>query len=374
MIQMRWEQTSAPKLFWPTLAVALALVYIINSDAAWAGAQSTCVECHAKATPQIVKDWNQSKMARTMDCSGCHGTAHHEAGDARLATMPSGGTCSTCHARQAREFAAGKHNLAWEAMGVVPRVATQPAAITDTGCAACHKIGRDGGKCDSCHTRHKFSKAEANKPEACVGCHRGDHAQLESWESSKHGLIYAAEGDTGRAPKCQTCHMPSGNHKALTAWGFYGLRGEEADPRWKENRDLVAKIPMRLGPGKAPNAMRGSMDEWNTLRSEMVATCKNCHSESFAREQLARGDAVLKATDAVTADIVRIVEGLLKDGLMSEPTVNVLYREILPHRMNAYIGAFHGSPEFVYEAGWQKLTQDLVKLKDEEKRLRKKTE
>ncbi len=59
---------------------------------------------------------------------------------------------------------------------------------------------------------------------------------------------------------------------------------------------------------------------------------------------------------------------------MSEPTVNVLYREILPHRMNAYIGAFHGSPEFVHEAGWQKLTQDLVKLKDEENQLRKKPE
>jgi hypothetical protein len=55
------------------------------------------------------------------------------------------------------------------------------------------RLNLDGskGSCTSCHTRHRFSVAEARKPEACDQCHLGpDHPQIEIYEESKHGTIY----------------------------------------------------------------------------------------------------------------------------------------------------------------------------------------
>ena len=78
------------------------------------------------------------------------------------------------------------------------------------------------GNCASCHTRHRFSIVEARKPEACAACHLGpDHPDIEIYENSKHGQIYATEGEDWvwdsapdtwepgdyRAPTCATCHM-----------------------------------------------------------------------------------------------------------------------------------------------------------------------
>lgn len=50
------------------------------------------------------------------------------------------------------------------------------------------RINPDGslGSCTYCHTRHKFSVAEARKPETCGQCHLGpDHPQHEIYEESK---------------------------------------------------------------------------------------------------------------------------------------------------------------------------------------------
>ncbi|NIN95684.1 MAG: hypothetical protein GTO49_12040, partial [Anaerolineae bacterium] len=64
--------------------------------------------------------------------------------------------------------------------------------------------------------------AEARKPETCGQCHLGpDHPQHEIYEESKHGNIYASEGDSWNwespsgqwgpkditAPTCATCHI-----------------------------------------------------------------------------------------------------------------------------------------------------------------------
>src|SRR5699024_5123999 len=61
------------------------------------------------------------------------------------------------------------------------------------GCTMCH-INQN--RCDTCHTRHQFSAAEARKPEACAYCHNGaDHNEYENYMMSKHGAVYQMHED-----------------------------------------------------------------------------------------------------------------------------------------------------------------------------------
>ena len=87
------------------------------------------------------------------------------------------------------------------------------------------------GSCNACHSRHKFSIAEARHPHACASCHLGpDHPNIEIFNNSKHGHIFNTEGtewewDTApdawepgdyRAPTCATCHMSGIGELAVT--------------------------------------------------------------------------------------------------------------------------------------------------------------
>jgi hypothetical protein len=109
--------------------------------------------------------------------------------------------------QQVAQFKEGKHALAWAAMEAMPTIHGQLMAMTEglKGCGACHKIGLKSeeqikslkktsagfgvASCDACHTRHTFSKKEAQQPQACQTCHMGfDHPQWEMYSASKHGV------------------------------------------------------------------------------------------------------------------------------------------------------------------------------------------
>ena len=229
-----------------------------NSPAA-AQAPSACIACHITETPGVVTQWQKSKMSATLDCVICHGGAHMTADDADKALIPTPDTCKPCHGAKVEQYRAGKHAIAWTAMNAMPMISHQPIQLVGPdgykGCSGCHKIGErtaaeiatgeftyGTGACDSCHTRHVFSKAEAQDPRACQTCHMGfDHPQWEMWSTSKHGTIWQIEGNTGRAPKCQTCHMVGGTHTNITPWGFLALRVPEADPAWWADRVVILK-------------------------------------------------------------------------------------------------------------------------------------
>jgi len=217
---------------WP-LTAALALLVLIASPA-FAAKKSACIECHEKVTPGIVTQFLSGKMGKTLDCSTCHGSDHKSSEDVAKAKLPSPDSCATCHPKRVKEFREGKHSLAWTVMKAMPMITHQPSAVGGgdlKGCSACHKIGDKAatelkhygsGACDSCHTRHSFSVKEAKDPRACRTCHMGfDHPQWEMWQTSKHGTIWEIEPTSGRAPTCQTCHMPDGNHGVMTAWGSW---------------------------------------------------------------------------------------------------------------------------------------------------------
>ena len=58
-------------------------------------------------------------------------------------------------------------------------------------------------------------------------------------------------------------------------------------------------------------------EEFIKERNNMVAVCKNCHSERFARHKLTSADAVKIASDAIAGEAIKIIRALYKDGLLN---------------------------------------------------------
>jgi hypothetical protein len=136
-------------------------------------ASATCVACHTDATQGIVEQWHESGHARAgVGCVKCHRAAAGEP-DAfdhygtLIASVVTPRDCGTCHAREAREFAASHHAAAGNILASLdnrlaevvegcrtpfaPHAATPPrdAAPVDgmasatSGCRQCHggKVG-----------------------------------------------------------------------------------------------------------------------------------------------------------------------------------------------------------------------------------------
>jgi len=393
------------------LFVGLGMVLLALPAGALA-AESKCISCHREITPNIVRDFLAGAMGKSgeVDCSDCHGSAHMSKEDVANVKLPTEKTCQKCHAEQHDQFMAGKHSLAWIAMSSMPTNGLQPHAYIQgiKGCGGCHKVGvRDekvradspyGSPCDSCHTRHKFSKAEAKRPEACRTCHMGfDHPQWEMWSGSKHGVIYQTEGDSGRAPTCQTCHMEEGDHNVMTSWGFLALRLPEDDEEWMGYRATILKGLHVLDPDGKPTARlelvkagkvaRLTKEDWQKERDRMIKVCSKCHSAKYAKTNLANADAMIKEADKLMAEAIEIVADLYAKGVIKAqegkaaypdlltfydtmtPIEQTLYVMFLEHRMRAFQGAFHMNPDYVTWYGLAEMKKDLVEIKHEAERM-----
>ena len=378
-----------------------------------------CVDCHSKVTPNIVSDWKLSKhFQNEIGCDECHGKEHTKANDYAKAKTPTPETCNNCHDTQVAQFKKGKHAAAWAAMNAMPTIHMQPMAMIDgmKGCGACHKIGikdeatinklkSEGSmfghaSCDACHTRHTFSKKEAQQPQACETCHTGfDHPQWEMYSGSKHGVRYLLKqngtlpSDTP-APTCQTCHMPNGNHEVRTAWGFLAVRlPMPEDKDWTADRitilqalgvlDPDGKPTGRLDVVKAADVARLTQDSWQAERDKMIKTCNQCHSGNFAKAELEKGDDMIKRADHLMAQAIRIVADLYKDKVIPKPanyayafpdlltfhdapTVieQKLFVMFLEHRMRTFQGTFHANPDYALWYGWSEMQRDLTEIKE----------
>ncbi|MEZ5353896.1 MAG: multiheme c-type cytochrome [Bryobacteraceae bacterium] len=381
-------------------------------------AAETCIECHKNTTPGIVSDWQLSKHSKNgIDCAVCHGDGHTSAADTDKVTLPTPDTCSMCHPTQVAQFKGGKHASAWAAMKAMPTFHWQPMALTDgmKGCGGCHKLGlktdsemRDLKKagagfgvasCDACHTRHTFSTVEAKQPQACQTCHMGfDHPQWEMYSASKHGVraLLKQSGvlpESTAAPTCQTCHMQEGNHTVGTAWGFLAVRlPMPEDQQWAADRATIlkglgvldpdGKPTARLEVVKAAGVARLTQEDWQRERDKMIATCRQCHSGNFAKDQLAKGDDMIKQTDRLLAQAIEIIAGLYKDGVLAKPKEYAyaypdlltfhdaptpieqkLFVMHLEHRMRAFQGTFHANPDYAIWYGWSEMQRDLTEIK-----------
>ena len=393
---------------------------------ATAAMAQVCVDCHKKLTPNIVKDWQLSKHSKNMiSCSDCHGDMHKSAKDVAKAKIPTADTCAACHEQRVAQFKKGKHAAAWAAMNAMPTVHWQPMELIEgmKGCGGCHKIGlkseqeitalkKSGSgfgfaSCDACHTRHTFSVTEARQPQACQTCHMGfDHPQWEMFSGSKHGVRYllkqvkAIPADSA-APTCQTCHMQGGNHEVRTAWGFLAVRlPMPEDKQWAADRATIlqalgvldpdGKPTARLDVVKAADVARLTQEAWQKERDKMVKTCNQCHSANFARGELSKGDQMIKDADNLMAEAIRTVAALYKDGILPIPkgyayafpdllTFNdaptpieqQLFVMYLEHRMRAFQGTFHASPDYALWYGWNEMQRDLVEIKAKAEEMQK---
>lgn len=384
---------------------------------AGAAAAQDCKDCHGKVTPNVVSDWKLSKHGQSgVDCSVCHGDQHKKADDAALAKMPTPDTCGQCHAERAKQYKASKHALAWAAMNAMPTIHYQPMAMIEgqKGCGSCHNIGlkseaemaalRKQGSgygtaaCDSCHTRHTFSVAEAKQPQACQTCHTGfDHPQWEMYEGSKHGVRYMLKqtgvlSPSAAAPTCQTCHMQGGDHNVQTAWGFLAVRLPlPEDKVWAADRvtilqalnvlDPEGKPTGRLDVVKAANVARLTQEDWQAQRDKMISACSQCHASNFAKGELAKGDDMIREADHLMAEAIRVVIGLYADGTLPKPkgyayafpdlltfhdapTVieQKLFVMFLEHRMRTFQGTFHANPDYATWYGWSEMRRDLTEI------------
>ncbi len=395
------------------LAISIAILLF-----AFLATAKTCVECHATKTPQIVTDWKLSKHAQnSIGCDTCHGGGHTTATDVAKVNIPTAETCAACHPERVKQFKASKHAAAWVAMKAMPTAHAQPVALMDgmKGCGGCHKLGlkteaeiKDLKKtgagfgvasCDACHTRHTFSVVEARQPQACQTCHTGfDHPQWEMYSGSKHGVRYLLKQNkvlaaSAAAPTCQTCHMQGGDHAVMTGWGFLAVRLPlPEDKQWAADQVTILKAlgvldpdgkpTARLDVVKAGNVARLTQEDWQRQRDKMVKTCNQCHSENFAKAELAKGDRMIKEADRLLAEAIEVVAGLYKDGVLPKPASYAyaypdlltfhdaptpieqkLFVMHLEHRMRAFQGTFHANPDYALWYGWSELKRDLAEIK-----------
>ncbi len=384
-----------------------------------ASSAAFCVQCHNKATPKIVADWNASKHSEEgISCDACHGFDHRTSTDVAKAKIPTLETCAPCHATQVAQFKKGKHSMGWAAMEAMPTIHWQPMALTEgmKGCGACHKLGvksndqiaelqREGSRfgiasCDDCHTRHTFSVEEARSPQACKTCHMGfDHPQWEMYSSSKHGVRnelrqLKIQSEASAAPTCQTCHMQDGNHEVRTAWGFLAVRlPMPEDKQWAADRATIlqalgvldpdGKPTARLEVVKAADVARLDQASWQAERDKMLKTCNQCHSIDFARQQLQYGDDMIRNADHLMAEAIRTVAALYRDGLVPKPKTYVypfpdlltfhdaptvieqkLFIMFLEHRMRTFQGTFHSSPDYALWYGWSEMQRDVTEIEE----------
>ena len=389
--------------------------------------KAECVNCHSSVTPGIVEDWKESKHAKhEVTCSVCHGEHHMSEEDVEKMPRMKPDRCGMCHQIQWDQFKAGKHSLAWMSMKAMPTAHWQPMALTEgmKGCGGCHKLGLktreeikelvEGGSgfgyasCDACHTRHAFSVKEARQPQACQTCHMGfDHAQWEMYSSSKHGVRHQLKqmgvlSESAQAPTCQTCHMQEGNHEVRTGWGFLAVRlPMPEDKKWADARATILKALGVLDPDGKPTARldvvkdidlaRLTEEAWQKERDKMTKTCTRCHSLSFARGELAKGDDMIREADLAMAEAINIVAGLYKDGILKKPknyayaypdmlTFNdaptvietKLFVMFLEQRNRTFQGMFHANPDYAFWYGWSAMQNSLTEIKYLAEEMRKK--
>ena len=136
----------------------------------------------------------------------------------------------------------------------------------------------------------------------------------------------------------------------------------------------------RIHPGHGP-----VIDDPQAL----IAVCGDCHSENFARGELAKGDDLIREADHLLAEGIREIASLYEDGVIAKPESyayafpdlltfhdaptsieQTLFEMHLKHRMRAFQGAFHANPDYALWYGWSEMVRDLQEIRERAAELR----
>ena len=232
-----------------------------------------------------------------------------------------------------------------------------------SGCEQCHSIGKpnpDGtlGTCTSCHTRHTSSVAIARRPSTCGQCHMGpDHSQIEIYEESKHGVMFAAqekllnlEAEPERlttrdmfVPTCATCHMS----------GINGL-GVTHDPSERLSYYLA-------------NAISEKRPSYGQAQAKMKLVCAQCHTEPIYDRVYEQAEKVVQNTNQRVTAAKALVDSLRAEGVLngapfSQP-IDFVYFDFWHYDgRTAKHGAFMGGADFVQWHGNYPMLRKTVEL------------
>ncbi|MBW2107138.1 MAG: beta-ketoacyl-ACP synthase [Deltaproteobacteria bacterium] len=364
-----------------------------------------CYDCH------VVE--KRSPMAS--QCEGVKGTQIF------ISPMVSSKTCSRCHPQEVEQFSKSGHavlagmpvcdpkKLAGKMLrlmyenegaafmddikltldGLTPKdMPPSNRAARASGCQMCHgtqvELGPDNkpinetwpggvgmrypdgsiGNCTVCHTRHKFSIADARKPEACGACHLGpDHPNIEIYFESKHGQQYLAHGDEWRydsapdtwepgdytAPTCATCHMSGIGELATT---------HNINDRLKW--DLVHKKSV-LRSGE-----RGDGAKADVL---MRKVCVNCHSRTHTDIQMNTLDNAVALYNKFWDGAVKMKQELGKKGLLKKDAWKDGFQELMYYLWHhtgrrARQGAAMNAPDYAHWHGFFQIFQLYKDMED----------
>ncbi|MHC4663963.1 MAG: multiheme c-type cytochrome [Planctomycetota bacterium] len=371
-----------------------------------------CIECHKETSPGLFADWAHGSHARaSVTCIDCHkadksdkdiSTEHYKQYarhdlpygkrkyEVPISAAVTPKDCSRCHPDEAAEYARSKHantiEIIWKIdpwlnKGMNSEIERQ------TGCYACHgtvlevkngkltsntwpnvgvgRINLDGsrGSCTSCHTRHKFSLAEARKPQACGQCHLGpDHPQIEIFRESKHGAIFESEGDGWkwdaapgtwtagvdyRTPTCSTCHM-SGVGELLTTH----------DVTERLAWETQAPLTVRPSAFKAFPAKTNFQIE----RNKMKEVCLQCHGNLWTDSHFERMDkAILEYNNVYYKPAKKMLDDLYAKGKLDnakffDEDLEIEFYELWHHEgRRARMGAAMMAPDYAWWHGFYEL-------------------
>lgn len=341
-----------------------------------------CVGCHEEMMPGLVTQWQASSHWNAgVGCYECHGAQKGEP-DAMehngffVASIVSPKDCGKCHPKETAEQEASHHAQAGDILntkdGLLGQtIGGEPAVAVS--CRQCHgsivktladgsldpatwpnsgigRVNPDGSKgtCSACHTRHRFSKEQARKPEVCGKCHLGpDHPQKEVYEESKHGILYRAYEhdmnmknpkwvpgeDYSDAATCTTCHMGATVSMPVT-------------------HDVGARLSWNL---RAPVSKR--TDNWQKKLGNMTDVCSSCHGPAFVSgfyDQLDKFVDLYNTKFAIPAKEIRSL--LMERGVISkgdfDDTIDWTYWELWHHEgRRARHGAAMSGPDYAWWHG-----------------------
>jgi hypothetical protein len=374
-------------LGWLFFSIALSLpiqaAKVTLDPSHWGDPQGEeCISCHTKASPGITEQWRKSAHAKAkVNCLDCH-KAEIDDNDAIthegvvIATIVSPLDCSRCHETEYEQQKGSVHS---EAASIIenrlPALAGHVGgdAIVAAGCDQCHgsrvelrgdgsidsaswpnsgigRINPDGskGSCSSCHGKHRFSKAQAREPSACIRCHSGpDSPDKAIYEASKHGMQYqshrsemalhndswVAGKDYVAAPTCVTCHM--GAAGKLKTTHDVGLRNvwslntpiserqmlvvfEDGD-----KRELAESLPTPKRGSKLPKsdgvvAKVKAVATPKRRRQAMTLVCLECHSKTFTTSFMSQFDSVVSLfNDKFGQPAKEIMQALYNEQLLT---------------------------------------------------------
>ena len=365
-------------------------------------ASGKCAECHARTQYSIVHEYEMSRHAQKgINCLDCHQPAPGQKGKEHngftIVSALTAGNCRRCHEDIYQQFLHSRHAaVAWAAVrgdkdftpeqinfaetyqpGGVKRpphpfnTLEGPSAMT-SGCEQCHSVGKpneDGtiGTCTACHTRHTSSVALAREPRTCGQCHLGpDHSQIEIYEESKHGVLFAAQQNlmnlsvepkklTTRdmfVPTCATCHMS----------GINGI-GMTHDPSERLSYFLANAITE-----KRPNYVQA--------QTKMKQVCTQCHTPEMVNRVYAQAEKVVETTNEKVMTAKKLMDGLRADGTVTGPPfsnpIDFVYFDFWHYDgRTAKHGAFMGGSDFVQWHGNYPMLKKTVELESMAAELRK---